>query len=125
MNVVDSSGWLEVFTNGSNKDPFALVLRDTAALIVPALVYFEVTKRARQLFGEAFAEKIESLLQGGIFIEVSRGVIARAINASLDHKLATADSLIYATAPEYDATLWTQDKHFKGLPSVKYFEKTA
>ena len=78
--------------------PFVLVLRDTSALIVPALVYFEVTKRARQLFGKALAEKIEGLLQGGIFIEVTRGVTARAINASLEYKLAIADSLIYATA---------------------------
>ena len=34
-----------------------------------------------------------------------------------------ADSLIYATAREFGATLWTQDSHFDGLSGVKYFPK--
>ena len=37
--------------------------------------------------------------------------------------LPMADSLIYATAREFGATLWTQDGHFDGLPGVKYFPK--
>jgi len=35
-----------------------------------------------------------------------------------------ADSIIYATAKEYNATIWTQDKDFKGLDGVKYFKKS-
>ena len=38
-------------------------------------------------------------------------------------QLAMADSIIYAVTKKYNATLWTQDKHFKKLPNVKYFEK--
>lgn len=123
MNVVDSSGWLELLTNGQNKTPFVEVVRNTQALIVPALVHFEVIKRARTLFDEDFAARIEALLGDGIYIEVTRAIVEHVIDVSIAHKLATADSLIYATALEYEATLWTQDKHFQGLPGVEYFEK--
>ena len=125
MNLVDSSGWLEVLLGGPNEALFKPVLLDRGALLVPALVAFEVTKKAWVLRGEGFADGVWTYLLRGIFIEVSAVITARAIEVSVAHKLATADSLIYATALEYDATLWTQDKHFKGLPSVKYFEKTA
>ena len=36
---------------------------------------------------------------------------------------ALADSVIYATARKFDATLWTQDKDFAGLDAVRYFAK--
>jgi predicted nucleic acid-binding protein len=37
--------------------------------------------------------------------------------------LPLADSIIMATAHGYDATLWTQDVHFKDIEGVKYVEK--
>jgi len=39
-------------------------------------------------------------------------------------KLPMADSIIYATNIKYNCVLWTQDKHFSGLQSVNYLEKT-
>ena len=39
------------------------------------------------------------------------------------HKLAMADALVYAVARTLDAELWTQDKHFRDLPGVKFFSK--
>jgi len=34
-----------------------------------------------------------------------------------------ADAIILATAQAFEATLWTQDAHFKGLDGVKYVVK--
>jgi predicted nucleic acid-binding protein len=34
-----------------------------------------------------------------------------------------AASLIYATAQQAGAELWTQDADFEGLPGVRYFTK--
>jgi len=34
-----------------------------------------------------------------------------------------ADSIILSTARGYNATLWTQDEHFKNLEGVRYIEK--
>ena len=42
---------------------------------------------------------------------------------SLELKLPLADSVILATAQLYEATLWTQDEHFKGFDGIKYIEK--
>jgi predicted nucleic acid-binding protein len=41
----------------------------------------------------------------------------------LEHNLPMADSIILATAKEFDATLWTQDADFKNINGVKYFSK--
>ena len=42
LQVVDSSGWIEVFTNGPQADRFLEVLDDETTLIVPAITIFEV-----------------------------------------------------------------------------------
>ena len=47
----------------------------------------------------------------------------RAVSLAHDHKLATSDVIIYATARHYEAELWRQDTHFKGLAGVRYFGK--
>jgi predicted nucleic acid-binding protein len=44
---------------------------------------------------------------------------------SAELKLPMADSIILAITRENNATLWTQDEHLKGLPSVQYIEKQA
>lgn len=35
-----------------------------------------------------------------------------------------ADSIIFATAQKYNATIWIQDNDFQGLPNVKYFSNS-
>jgi len=48
MNVVDSSGWLEYFADGSNADFFAKAIENTTELIVPSISLCEVFKRMMQ-----------------------------------------------------------------------------
>ena len=45
MNLVDSSGWLEYFTNGKNAIRFAAAIEDTERLIVSTLNIYEVFKK--------------------------------------------------------------------------------
>jgi len=52
MNVVDSSGWLEYFSDESNADFFAPAIEDIQELIVPAISIYEVFKRVYQQRGE-------------------------------------------------------------------------
>ena len=56
-------------------------------------------------------------------MELNRQLAINAATISIDFKLALADSIILATARANEATLWTQDEHFKELDGVKYIEK--
>jgi predicted nucleic acid-binding protein len=46
-----------------------------------------------------------------------------AARMSLELPLPMADSIVLATARLHDASLWTQDEHFRSLPGVHYFPK--
>jgi predicted nucleic acid-binding protein len=48
-----------------------------------------------------------------------------AAEVAQQHKLATADAIIYATALAHGAEVVTCDAHFNGLPDVILFGKKA
>lgn len=73
---------------------------------------------------ETRAQHLVDLLQQGIVIPPDTAISIAAANLSMRHKIAMADSLIYATALASKATLWAQNDDFKGLTHVKYFPKT-
>ena len=123
MNVVDSSGWLEYFANGSNADFFASAILDEAHLIVPTICMFEVFKRLSQQRGKDAALQAMGVLYRGHLAPLSDEIALQAALVSMEHKLPLADSVILATAHTYEARLWTQDEHFKDLAGVEYVEK--
>ena len=43
LNVVDSSGWLEYFTDSPRASHFSVAIEDTANLIVPGSTCFRIT----------------------------------------------------------------------------------
>lgn len=123
MNVVDSSGWIEYFINGKNANFFNSPIRDTDNLIVPTICLYEVFKRILSELGEDEALQATGIMSLGTVVELNRDIAIHAAKNSLDLKLAMADSIILTTARANDATLWTQDEHFKDLDGVKYSEK--
>ncbi len=123
MNVVDSSGWLEYFADGSNADFFALAITDEPNLVVPTICMFEVFKRLSIQRGKEAALQALGVLYRGQMAALSDEIALQAALLSLENKLPLADSVILATARTYQATLWTQDGHFKDLPGVEYVEK--
>jgi len=123
MNVVDSSGWLEYFADGSNADFFAPAIIDEARLVVPTICMFEVFKRLSLQRGKDAALQAMGMLYRGQLVALSDEIALQAALLSLEHRLPQADSIILATARIYEAILWTQDDHFKNLPGVEYIEK--
>ena len=123
MNVVDSCGWLEYLADSSNAAFFASPINDTENLIVPSLCLYEVFKTMKLQRGQQAALQAIGLLYTGQMLALNDELALQAAQVSLEHKLPMADSVILATALAHDATLWTQDEHFKGLPGVKYIEK--
>ena len=125
MNVVDTSGWLEYFAEGENAAFFAPAIEDAEHLLVPVISIYEVFKKILQNQGLALAEiRVADLVKGEV-IDLSTSLAMSAAKLSAELKLPMADSLILAAAREYNATLWTQDEHFKNLPGVQYIEKRA
>ncbi len=125
MNVVDSSGWVEYFANGTNAKFFTPPVQDLDNLLVPSICLYEVFKRLTLDLGEENALQAMGIMSYGRVIELDRKTAIDAARISLELKLAMADSIILAIAHEYDAILWTQDAHFKGMEGVKYIEKKS
>ena len=123
MNVVDSSGWIEYFTERQNADFFAPPIQDVAQLIVPTICIYEVFKRLLIERDEDSALLAVGLMAHGREVELDRKIAIEAAQISHELKLAMADSIILATARLNNATLWTQDEHFKDHNDVKYIEK--
>lgn len=123
MNLVDSSGWLEYFADGSNAKFFAPAVEATEDLLVSTINLYEVFKRILQQRGEDAALQAVALMQQGQMVEPSASISLAAARISLDHRLPMADSLILATARACGATLWTQDADFDDIPGVKYVAK--
>ena len=123
MNVVDSSGWIEYFTNGANADFFDSPILDTENLIVPTICLYEVFKRVLLILADDKALKTIGQMSLGAIADLDRNIAMQAAQISLETKLAMADSIILATARGYNATLWTQDEHFINLEGVRYIEK--
>lgn len=63
------------------------------------------------------------MMQQGDLIDLTAPLALSAAELSLRLKLPMADSIILATAQAYQATLWTQDADFEGMPDVKYIAK--
>ncbi|MBH2042556.1 MAG: type II toxin-antitoxin system VapC family toxin [Comamonadaceae bacterium] len=117
--MLDSSCWLEYFSNSPRADLYAEVIANTAALIVPIITIYEVYKVALREFGLAHANQAAALMREGEVVDINLNL---ALNAAATG-LPMADSLIYATAQTRGAILWTQDAHFKVLAGVKFFAK--
>jgi predicted nucleic acid-binding protein len=58
----------------------------------------------------------------GMVVPLDATLALKAARISHDLKLPLADSVILATAQTYQAIIWTQDTHFRGLAGVRYTE---
>jgi predicted nucleic acid-binding protein len=123
MNLVDSSGWLEYFTDGKNAKFFAPAIEESSKLIVSVVNLYEVYKKVMGERNENAAKEAAGLMMQGIIIGVDSSIAIRAARLSCELKIPMADSLIYVTAQINNAIVWTQDYDFKDLEGVKFIKK--
>lgn len=120
--VLDSSGWIELLAGTDRALLFAPALR-ADRLFVPAIVRYEVGRYTLLHQGIAGRELALTALSKFEQMPIDDLVVDAASELAHSHKLAMADALVYAVARTLDAELWTQDKHFRDLPGVKFFSK--
>lgn len=119
LNLVDSSGWLEYLIDSDRARLFSSPILETANLIVPVISIYEVVKRILREGDEEDAKRALQAMTQGRVVNIDYSIALAAVRI----KLPMADSIIYATAQHYQATLWTQDEDFEHLPGVRYFVK--
>ena len=121
MNIIDSSGWLEYFSDGPNAKHYLPPLNDTSSLVVPVLTIYEVFKVVLRESAENEALQAVAAMQKGKIIDLNANIAMDASRLSLKHNLPMADSIILATARAYDCVIWTQDSDFQNIEGVNYF----
>lgn len=121
MNILlDSSGWIEFFTDGPRADRYAVYLTARYRLMTPTIVLYEVYKKIKRERGEEVALQLAGRLHTTHLIPLTESIALLAADLSLQYGLAMADAIVYATGRDQEAEVVTGDADLKGLPGVVY-----
>lgn len=120
MIVVDSTGWIEYFTNGILADDFARYLDNLSQIFTPTIILYEVYKIVKRERGEQEALIAAGQLLKTNIVTLDSNMAMVAADYSLRFSLPMADAIVYATAIEKNCTLITSDEHFANLDNVTY-----
>ena len=122
MISVDSYGWIEMFTDGPKSAAYRKIIDSTTddEIVTSTITLYEVYWKLKVARGEDIAlERLASLGRTKV-IPVDMTLSTEASDFSLDNGLHLADAVIYATARQWGAKLYTSDEHLRGLDGVTY-----
>lgn len=124
MNVVvDTSAWIEWALNSPLASRIAPLFPPRESCVVPTLVQHELSKWLVREKGEDEADRFIAVTMMCRVVPLDTRLALLAAEIARQHRLASADSIIYATARHLEADLLTCDAHFEGLPGVTYIAK--
>lgn len=123
MVLVDTSAWIEWLIGSPTGEKLAGHLPEQADWLVPTMVQLELAKWLTREVGEDKADRVIAFTQVCQVVPLDTEIALAAAEACRDHKLATADAIMFATARARGAGLLTCDAHFEGLPGVTLIEK--
>jgi predicted nucleic acid-binding protein len=118
--LLDSSGWIEFFTGGPLAERYAPYLTSRYQLITSTIVLYEVYKKIKRERGEETALLFAGRLSATQVVQLTESIALLAADVSLQHGLAMADAIVYATAKDQEAEVVTGDADLKELPGVVY-----
>ena len=123
MVVVDSSGWIEYFLNGTVSEFYAQILDGKEPIVTPTIVVYETYKIIKRYAGDQLAlEAVDKITKTRV-VALTEELACEAADESLEHGLSMADAIVYATARAFEAKLVTSDSDFKNLPGVRYISQ--
>jgi predicted nucleic acid-binding protein len=123
MILVDTSAWIEWLIGSPTGEKLSGQLPEQADWLVPTMVQPELAKWLTREVGEDKADQVIAFTQVCQVVPLDTEIALAAAEACREHKLATADAIIFATARAQGAALLTCDVHFEGLPGVTLVEK--
>lgn len=125
MRVVDTSAWIEWLVDSDLGQTLRTEFPNREQCIVPTIVQLELSKWLVRELGEDQADQVIAYTQKCIVVPLDTNIALIAADLHREHRLATADAVVYATARQRGAELLTCDAHFKGLAGVTLFAKSG
>jgi predicted nucleic acid-binding protein len=121
--VVDTSAWIEWLTGSALGKALGKQFPARPQCIVPTIVQLELSKWLVREVGEEQADEVIAYTQKCEIVPLDTSIALLAADLHREHKLATADAIVYATAQHHRAELLTCDAHFEGLPDIVFLPK--
>jgi len=121
--VVDTSAWIEWLVGSPLGKTLGRQFPDKTSCIVPTIVQLELAKWLAREVGEEEADQVIAYTQKCVVVPLDTVIALSAAELHREHRLATADAIVYATARHQQAALLTCDAHFESLPGVLFRPK--
>lgn len=123
MRLVDTSAWIEWLAGTTVGKSLAAELPDRGEWLVPTMVQLELAKWLTREVGEDKADQVIAYTETCVVAELDTATALSAAALCAQHRLATADAIIYATAIAHGADVLTCNRHFAHLPHVHFMPK--
>lgn len=123
LRLVDTSAWIEWLVESALGKKLGKMFPERAQCIVPTIVQLELAKWLVREVGEERADQVIAYTQKCVVVPLDTTLALLAADLHREHKLATADAIVYATARRHGAVLLTCDAHFGSLEGVVYLRK--
>ena len=125
MVLIDTSAFIEWLIGSATGEEVEAHLPEQSDWLVPTMVQLELAKWLTRELGEDKADQVIAFTQVCHVVPLDTEIALAAAEACREHKLATADAIIFATAQKHEAQLVTCDAHFDGLPGVTLIRKNG
>ncbi|MBC8057498.1 MAG: type II toxin-antitoxin system VapC family toxin [Rhizobiales bacterium] len=123
MRVFDTSAWIEWLIGSALGRRLAADMPARDECIVPTIVQLELSEWLTRELGEERADQVIAYTQKCTVVPLDTSIALLAAELHRQHKLATADAVVYATARAQGADLLACDAHLEALPGVQHFAK--
>ena len=91
-------------------------------IVTPVQVLYEVYRWTLRHVGEDAAMEVVGHMEWTHLVPADVTTTVVAVQLGVDHRLAAADAMVYATAKLHRCDLVTADADFRGLPGVVLLE---
>jgi predicted nucleic acid-binding protein len=125
MRLVDTSAWIERLIASPAGKSVEVAIPAPQDWLVPTIVQLELAKWLAREVGEDKADQVVAFTHMCFVVPLDSKIALAAAEICSEHKLATADAIVYATALEYEADLLTCDADFGELPGVMLVSKSG
>jgi predicted nucleic acid-binding protein len=123
MRLVDTSARIEWFIDSPLVGELARNIPAQQECLVLTIVQHELRKWFLRERGEDSADQVIAFTELCLVVPLDTRLALEAADVAREHRLATADAIVYATALAAGAELVTCDAHFAGLPGVILFPR--